>query len=68
MSAKLQILILRLALFEKHYFNIGCNLSQYSVMQSCAAQDVTKKYVHKWLAVWLNATGITANPYLTIAT
>jgi len=27
-----------------------------------------QKYVHKWLAVWWNATGIAVNPYLTIAT
>jgi hypothetical protein len=42
MSAKLQVVILWLALYEKHHINMGCNLSHYSVMQSCVTQDVTK--------------------------
>jgi hypothetical protein len=42
MSAKLQVLILWLALYEKHHINMGCNLSHYSVMQSRITQDVTK--------------------------
>jgi hypothetical protein len=34
MSAKLQVLILWLALYEKHHINMGCNLNHYTVMQS----------------------------------
>jgi hypothetical protein len=42
MSAKLHVLILWLALYEKHHINMGCNLSHYTVMQSCVTQNVTK--------------------------